>query len=128
MSNWNPTSPEYVNPSIPRPPFHPGPPLSQELGVMFGFIVLFILILVVYYYAWLITNEWEAKAEWKRKERLASMGIGVVPVVGRRKGGGPVAWREKWRASGLEREGKKGKWGGGMVMSTGAGHGGGELP
>ncbi|KAL8805211.1 MAG: hypothetical protein Q9182_002086 [Xanthomendoza sp. 2 TL-2023] len=128
MSNSNPIPPKPINPAIPQPPFHPGPPFAQELGVMFGFIVLFVLILVVYYYAWLIMSEWEAKMEWKRRERLASMGIGVVPVVGGREGGGSTGWREKWRWSGIEREGKKGKWGGGMVMSTGAGHGGGEMP
>lgn len=32
--------------------FHPGPSLGHELGIMFGFIALFVLATVVYYVMW----------------------------------------------------------------------------
>lgn len=88
-------------------------------------------------------NEIEAKREWKRRVRLAGMGIGDVSkrsVMGdtdddkRRILGGP-GWSDKWRNSAVVKEKEKGekvgwwgKWFGGMVMSTGPMHGGGELP
>ncbi|KAI4117240.1 MAG: hypothetical protein LQ338_007587, partial [Usnochroma carphineum] len=144
----NPNAPPPNPPlEIPHPPYHPPSSLAHELGVMFTFIALFLIILVSYYYAWLWNNEREAKAEWLRREKLAAMGIGVVPQIPRKRfaggegllgtgglggkvirDGGPRGWRERWRWSGMEREGKEGRWGGGMVMSTGAGHGGGEVP
>ncbi|KAI4098425.1 MAG: hypothetical protein L6R37_006507 [Teloschistes peruensis] len=132
-----------TNLQTPKIPFHPGPPLSHELGVMFGFIAIFILAVLVYYYSWRIVNEIEAKREWKRRVRLAGMGIGDVSkrsVMGdtdddkRRILGGP-GWSDKWRNSAVVKEKEKGekvgwwgKWFGGMVMSTGPMHGGGELP
>ncbi len=33
-------------------PFHPGPSLGHELGIMFGFIALFVLATLVYYVMW----------------------------------------------------------------------------
>ncbi|KAL8659183.1 MAG: hypothetical protein Q9202_007245 [Teloschistes flavicans] len=130
-------------PNTPKVPFHPGLPLSQELGIMFGFIATFILVLLVYYYSWQVVNNIESKREWARKVRLAQMGIGDMPeesLTGdidgdkRRIIGGP-GWSDKWRNSMVLREKERrekvgwwGKWFGGTVMSIGAGHGGGEMP
>ncbi|KAL9009407.1 MAG: hypothetical protein Q9173_005565 [Seirophora scorigena] len=127
------------NAYLPDPPdFHAPSSLGREIGVMFAFLSLFPLGLIIYYYAWRWANRRESDAEWLRLERLASKGFGVMPEMPRR----PVAarkglmavrsenrgWRDRWRWSGMASEGPGGQVATTMVMSTGAGHGGGELP
>ncbi|KAI4113771.1 MAG: hypothetical protein LQ345_005322 [Seirophora villosa] len=137
------------------PDFHAPSSVGREIGVMFAFISLFPLSLIIYYYAWRWANYRESDAEFLRLERLANhresgpewvplkrltnRGFGVMREMPRRpvaarKGvmaarSGNRGWRDRWRWSGMAIEGPGGQAvATTMVMSTGAGHGGGELP
>jgi hypothetical protein len=55
--------------------FHPGPSLGHELGIMFGFITLFVLATVVYYVMWQAGNKRDERTELGRREALAQKGF-----------------------------------------------------
>lgn len=58
------------NPNVPDGPFHPGPGTGHEIGVMFAFIVIFILLTLGYLLYWRMSNKREERLERERKEAL----------------------------------------------------------
>ena len=58
------------NPKAPDGPFHPGPGTGHEVGVMFAFIIVFILLTLVYLLFWRISNKKEETLERQRRQAL----------------------------------------------------------
>ena len=58
------------NPNAPSGPFHAGPGLGHELGVMFAFMVVFVLISAAYLLVWNIGNKKGAAREAQRREQV----------------------------------------------------------
>ena len=51
-------------------PYHAGPGTRHEIGVMVGFIVIFILSIVLYLIVWKLSNKREAAKEQERRHLL----------------------------------------------------------
>ena len=54
------------NPNEPTGPYNPGPGTPHEVGVMIGFMAIFVLVTTVYLVLWKIGNK---KGEAKERER-----------------------------------------------------------
>ncbi|KAK2759125.1 hypothetical protein FQN54_003224 [Arachnomyces sp. PD_36] len=57
------------------PDFHAGPPLGQELGVMFGFMGFCILMVGVYWFVWQAAQRRASRKEAARRDALSARGI-----------------------------------------------------
>jgi hypothetical protein len=90
------------------PPDHPklepitNPPMGQEIGILVGFIALFILTLIAFSVFWVAKNRVQAKKEFERSEKLKADGWGLKGWTGSEK----VA--EKRGATGRDWSGKTG--------------------
>ncbi|MCJ1464381.1 hypothetical protein MMC07_002994 [Pseudocyphellaria aurata] len=58
------------------PPSHPPPPLGHDLGIMFGFMALFLISMGVYLVVWKAGNRRSEARETARREALGQRGIG----------------------------------------------------
>ena len=58
------------NPNEPTGPFHAGPGTGHEIGVMIGFMAIFVLITVAYLLAWSMGNKKDDAKERQRREDL----------------------------------------------------------
>ena len=55
----------------PSGPFHAGPGIAHEIGIMAGFIAAFIIIAVVYLVIWRLNNKRSEVGEMQRRHVLA---------------------------------------------------------
>ncbi|MCJ1426743.1 hypothetical protein MMC29_004646 [Sticta canariensis] len=67
-------------------PYHPAPSVGHELGIMFGFMAIFVISMGVYLFLWKLGNRRNEAYEIARREKLAQRGFGDeksrLPVVG----------------------------------------------
>jgi hypothetical protein len=62
------------------------PRIRTQMGILFGFVGIFIVVIVTFGIIWALYNKRQEKREWARKERLIEEGWGVADIGGKEKG------------------------------------------
>jgi len=90
---------------------------AVEYGVLFGFVGVFIVVIIAFGIGWRLHNRREVKKEAARKAELIERGFGTLDE----KHSGRAVHGEKWKASEIEGDNSGHRWEDGTLRGSGAG-------